>query len=75
MNAPPAAGDPPEPGKTNDRAAVADYLATMAANLARLARRNQLPALGHLLEMAAMEAETLAGDATARRRSRPEETD
>ena len=44
-----------EPPATS--AAAADYLAAMAADLAMLARRNGLEALGYLLDMARLEAE------------------
>ena len=44
-----------EPG---DRMAVANYVATVAADLATMARRAGLETLGYLLEMARLEAET-----------------
>jgi hypothetical protein len=44
-----------EPG---DRTAVANYVATVAADLAIMARRTGLETLGYLLEMARLEAET-----------------
>jgi hypothetical protein len=47
---------------------VADYLATMSANLAALAQAHRFDSLGYLLEMAAMEAEELAQRAGVPRR-------
>jgi hypothetical protein len=44
-----------EPG---DRAAVANYVATLSADLATMARRNGLETLGYLLEMVRLEAES-----------------
>ena len=44
-----------EPG---DRTAVANYVATVAADLATMARRTGLETLGYLLEMARLEAES-----------------
>jgi hypothetical protein len=67
MNAPPVANDRQDPARPADRSAVADYLATMAANLAKLAQANQLSALGYILEMAAMEAASVAGREAAGR--------
>ena len=47
------------PEQTNDgRAAVASYVASISADLATIARRNGLDALGYLLEMARLEAES-----------------
>jgi len=46
---------PPEPG---DRSAVADYVATLSADLAEMARRHGLETLGYLLDMARLEAES-----------------
>jgi hypothetical protein len=40
------------------RAATAAYIATMTGDLAELARRHGLDALGYLLDMARLEAET-----------------
>jgi hypothetical protein len=45
-----------EPG---NRAVVADYVATMSADLASLARRTGFETLGYLLEMARLEAENV----------------
>ena len=42
---------------TIDRAAAADYVASMAAVLAAMAREHGLEALAHLLDMARLEAE------------------
>jgi len=44
----------PEP---SDRAAVANYVATLSADLADMARRHGLQTLGYLLDMARLEAE------------------
>jgi hypothetical protein len=41
----------------DDRAAAAEYLAAMSADLAILARRYGLDTLGYILEMARLEAE------------------
>ena len=43
-----------------DRAAAADYVATMSSELALIARRNGLDALGYILDMARLEAENVA---------------
>ena len=40
-----------------DRAAVADYVATLSEDLAAMARRTGLETLGYLLEMVRLEAE------------------
>jgi hypothetical protein len=43
----------------DDRAAVAHYIASLSADLARLARRHGLTTLSYVLEMARLEAEDL----------------
>ena len=52
MTAPPAA---------DDRAAAAEYIASMAGDLALIARRHGLDTLGYLLEVAKLEAEHQSG--------------
>ena len=46
--------------ETGDRTQVANYVATMSADLAAMARRHGLDTLGYLLEMARLEAENEA---------------
>ena len=46
--------------KLDDRAAAADYLAALSADLALLARRHGFDTLGYILEMARLEAEEVA---------------
>lgn len=46
--------------KSPDRKELADYLATMSRDLSDLARRNDLVTLAYLLDMARLEAETIA---------------
>jgi len=41
-----------------ERAATAAYIATMTGDLAEMARRHGLDALGYLLDMARLEAQT-----------------
>jgi hypothetical protein len=43
-----------------DISAVAQYLATMSADLATIARRNGLETIGYLFEMARLEAESVS---------------
>jgi hypothetical protein len=43
-----------------DRTAVANYVATLSADLSAMARRSGLETLGYLLEMARLEAENMA---------------
>ena len=43
--------------KVQNRMAVAQYVAAIAADLATMARQNGLDTLGHLLDMARLEAE------------------
>ncbi|MCX7310705.1 MAG: hypothetical protein WCG92_01935 [Hyphomicrobiales bacterium] len=50
------AGDGTE-GNPADRAAAASYVADLTAELAVLARRHGLDALGYILDMARLEAE------------------
>jgi hypothetical protein len=45
---------PPDDGC---RAAAANYVATLSANLAAIARRHELDTLGYILDMARIEAE------------------
>ena len=47
-------------GEAADRTAVANYVATMSADLSVIARRTGLDTLGYLLEMVRLEAENLA---------------
>lgn len=44
----------------SDTRAVASYVATLSADLAVMARHNGLDALGYILEMARLEAESAA---------------
>ena len=44
-------------GEGEDRAAVANYVAALSADLAALARRHGFDTLGYLLDMARLEAE------------------
>ncbi len=46
--------------KAQNRMAVAQYVAAIAADLAKLARLNGLETLGHILDMARLEAENEA---------------
>jgi hypothetical protein len=50
--------DGPESGETPDSAAR--YIASIAGELAKIARRNGLDALGYILEMARIEADQVA---------------
>ena len=47
--------------ESGDRTVVANYMATLAADLATLARRSGLDTLGYLLEMVRLEAESVCG--------------
>jgi hypothetical protein len=48
-------------GKIGDeQATVADYVATLSADLAVMARRHGLDTLGYLLDMARLEAENVS---------------
>jgi hypothetical protein len=44
--------------EAGDRAAAADYVAELSAELAKLARRHGLETLGYILDMARLEAES-----------------
>jgi hypothetical protein len=48
------------PGERSEQRAAADFVATFTSELAELARRHGLDTLGYILEMARMEAESLA---------------
>jgi hypothetical protein len=52
--------DQPAPDDAGARIAVASYVATLSADLSTMARRNGLEALGYILEMARLEAESKA---------------
>jgi hypothetical protein len=54
--------DGPPDGETPDSAA--HYIASLTAELAKIARRNGLDALSHLLEMARLEADQATKDGT-----------
>ena len=54
-------------GGPGDRAAAAAYVADLSAELAAIARRHGLDALGYILEMARAEAESSARPANSRR--------
>ena len=45
-------------GETGKRTEVANYVATLSADLATMARRSGLDTLGYLLEMVRLEAES-----------------
>jgi hypothetical protein len=51
--------DPPAAGELGNRTEVANYVATLSADLASMARRTGLDALGYLLEMVRLEAESI----------------
>jgi hypothetical protein len=44
---------------SDERDAAAEYVATMAGDLAQIARRHGLDTLGYILEMAKLEAENV----------------
>ena len=48
----------PDPTELDDRVAAATYVASLAADLALIARRHGLDTLGYILERARMEAES-----------------
>jgi hypothetical protein len=48
-------------GESGDRTAVANYVATLSADFAAMARRSGLDTLGYLLEMVRLEAESVYG--------------
>jgi hypothetical protein len=52
--------DQSKPQVATSRAAAADYIATVSSELALLARRHGLDALGYILDMARLEAENAA---------------
>jgi hypothetical protein len=52
----------PTAGEPDERAAVANYVATLSADLATMARRTGLETLGYLLEMVRLEAESASRD-------------
>ena len=54
----------------NDRAATAEYVATLSTDLASMARRHGLDTLGYLLDMVRLEAESLV-EANGDRPPRP----
>ena len=47
--------------ETGNRTVVANYVATMSADLATMARRTGLDTLGYLLEMVRLEADSVNG--------------
>jgi hypothetical protein len=49
--------------------ATAAYIADLTGNLARLARRNGLPTLGYILDMARVEAEASSAGARPQERA------
>lgn len=52
--------DQTTPDDAGARLAVASYVATLSAELSTMARRSGLDALGYILEMARLEAESSA---------------
>jgi hypothetical protein len=57
-----------EPGRDPvDRAAAAKYVAELSTELANLARRHGLDALGYILDMARLEAENATRHVNGRR--------
>ncbi len=50
--------DQPASGDSGNRTVVANYVATLSADLASMARRSGLDTLGYLLEMVRLEAES-----------------
>jgi hypothetical protein len=46
--------------ESNERAAAAHYVATLAGDLAAIAHRHGLDTLGYILEMARLEAENIS---------------
>jgi hypothetical protein len=56
--------------QATDRAAAANYVATLAADLATIARRHGLDALGYILDMARLEAENAARQSNGGRHPR-----
>lgn len=56
-----------EAGGAEERAAAAAYVAALSADLATLARRHGLVALGYILDMARLEAENTTRHVNGRR--------
>src|ERR1035437_4881770 len=54
----PAMADQTASGETGNRTEVANYVATLSADFATMARRSGLDTLGYLLEMVRLEAES-----------------
>ncbi len=54
----------PTAGEPGDQVAVANYVATLSADLAIMARHTGLETLGYLLEMVRLEAENASRDGT-----------
>jgi len=54
----PEMADQTAPDETGNRTVVANYVATMSADLATMARRSGLDTIGYLLEMVRLEAES-----------------
>ena len=52
-----------------EKVKAAEYVADLTGDLARIAREHRLHTLGYLLEMARLEAQTLAGRAMSSDRS------
>ena len=54
--------DPPGEGRPAwaDEGSAADYIATLADELAQIAKRHGLESLGHILEMATLEAKQVS---------------
>jgi hypothetical protein len=55
----PPDSDAPDNG-SHDRTAIAAYIADLSTDLALIARSHGLETLGYILEMARLEAETMA---------------
>jgi hypothetical protein len=51
--------DQTTPGEAGNRTVVANYVATLSADLATMARQNGLDTLGYLLELVRLEAENV----------------
>jgi hypothetical protein len=54
------------PTERVDRTAAASYVATLAADLAEIAKSHGLDTLGYILDMARLEAETIARKSNGR---------
>jgi hypothetical protein len=59
--------DKPGAGQFEDRAAAAAYVAELSGDLATIARRHGLDALGYILDMAKLEAENATRHVHGRR--------